>query len=405
MAKFLSWFAQGEASPSHSSFSLLHLSPPLQKEKDERAAVATTTDSNATSTTAIFYNVFIPTDQGTQEVQRTLSIVQEQMAQVGQSYANADANKNVVVYYTTIGLSTALSPTAMDLICATNQIRCVHKQHYDTGFEERTLQNLYDYCRDSSDTATASTRVIYMHNKGSYQWHAGINDKWRRHLTTAVTSQQCLEPSAAESCNVCGLLFHPMFLLIFPGNFFATDCPYVQKLIPPVNFAPKLAAVLQQRNALQEQNDAYRYIFPTNDTDVAKYASGRYAATHWIASHPAVEPCDLTDQDLKTWFVDRPTALRDFRWSLLPRNASARQDTIRSQQRNILGGNLFKWIELYNETPPANSWAWKWFPDGRKWKMAVDQFGVHAVHAAVTMETKLMNERTATAASDVSGED
>jgi hypothetical protein len=110
--------------------------------------------------------------------------------------------------------------------------------HYNEAFEEVTLQKLSEYCHyhdddndnDNNDNDNGFTRrVVYMHNKGSYEHHEGLNDVWRRHLTTAVTSELCLKPPE-DSCNVCGLTFHGLFLLIFP-EFLCGRLQIVRQLI------------------------------------------------------------------------------------------------------------------------------------------------------------------------------
>jgi hypothetical protein len=47
----------------------------------------------------------------------------------------------------------------------------------------------------------------------------------------------------------------------------------------------------------------------------------------------------------------------------------------------LLPGNLIKWFSIYNKAPPADSWAWRVFPDGAMWKRAVAEHGSNAVEA------------------------
>jgi hypothetical protein len=348
---------------------------------------------------AIFYNVFIPNDQGEAGVLRSLAIVKEQMDQVGNSYAgkfgsaiHADPNlttASVTVYYNTIGMAGALNKTFMATVCSVqNNIHCIHMNHYNEAFEEVTLQKLSEYCHyhdGDDDHDGVKRRVIYMHNKGSYEHHEGLNDVWRRHLTTAVTSELCLKPPD-NSCNVCGLTFHGMFLNIFPGNFFTADCSYVRQLIPPADFNDRMASLVALRHQKIAANPQYKYIFP-DIPQFDKVVQGRYAPTHWIGSSPQLNPCTLTSEDLGKWFVPR-NALADFSWSLLPRkDEDVELDAIRKRQYNVIGGNLFKAFTLYNTAPPDNSWAWRWFPDGQKWKEAVKQYGNRTVDVVVASET------------------
>jgi hypothetical protein len=344
---------------------------------------------------AIFYNVFIPDDQGEDGVSRSLSIVKEQMDQVGNSYAGSFST-SVTVYYNTIGMAGALNETFMTQVCSVqNNIKCVHMKHYKEAFEEVTLQKLSEYCHyhdhdDDDNNNGVHRRVVYMHNKGSYEHHAGLNDVWRRHLTTAVTSELCLKPPD-DSCNVCGLTFHSLFLLIFPGNFFAADCNYVRKLIPPASFNSKMASLLALRQQKIAENQQYSHVFP-NIPKFEKVTQGRYAPTHWIGSSPLLNPCTLTPEDLKKWFVER-NALADFSWSLLPRtDPDVELDSFRKQQYNVIGGNLFKYFTLYNMAPPDDSWAWRWFPDGQKWKEAVAKYGNRTVDVVTASETERLEK-------------
>jgi hypothetical protein len=353
---------------------------------------------------AIFYNVFIPKDQGEAGVLRSLAIVKEQMDQVGNSYAgsfgaggaNQNQNAPVTVYYNTIGMAEALNETFMTQVCSVqNNIHCVHMNHYNEAFEEVTLQKLSEYCHyhdddDDNDHDGVKRRVVYMHNKGSYEHHEGLNDVWRRHLTIAVTSELCLKPPE-DSCNVCGLTFHGLFLMIFPGNFFVADCNYVRKLIPPADFNDRMASLVALRHQKIAANPQYKYIFP-DIRQFDKVVQGRYAPTHWIGSSPLLNPCTLTSDDLRKWFAPR-NALADFSWSLLPRKDDAIElDSIRKRQFNVIGGNLFKSFTLYNTAPPDDSWAWRWFPDGPKWKEAVKQYGNRTVDVVVASETSRLEK-------------
>lgn len=119
---------------------------------------------------SIFYNVFMPRDQGSRGVQNSLDIVKEQMNQVAKSYA-ASFDNPVHLYYNTIGLANGLNQTYMQELCRPNNIHCHHMQHYRTGFEEYTLQRLSEYCHaqePQSKPQQKPHRVIYMHNKGSF---------------------------------------------------------------------------------------------------------------------------------------------------------------------------------------------------------------------------------------------
>jgi hypothetical protein len=165
---------------------------------------------------AIFYNVFIPLDQGEEGVKKALEIVKEQMDFIGSSYAASyGGGKPVTVFYKTIGKHGALNATYMHHVCTErNTFVCQHMQHHHEGFEELTLQRLYEYCQNDGGS---DSRVVYMHNKGSFHSREGQNRRWRNHMMMAVTSELCLKPPD-DSCNVCGLMFYDVWALMFPGT-------------------------------------------------------------------------------------------------------------------------------------------------------------------------------------------
>jgi hypothetical protein len=202
-------------------FSLLAVSPKLLSLMKNSSLEPARVDWETASSPqpppfAIFYNVFIPLDQGEEGVKKALEIVKEQMDFIGSSYAASyDGGKPVTVFYKTIGKHGALNTTYMHHVCSErNKFVCQHMQHHHEGFEELTQQSLYEYCQGQ---AGFDTRVVYMHNKGSFHSREGQNRRWRSHMMMAVTSELCLKPPD-DSCNVCGLMFYDVWALIFPGT-------------------------------------------------------------------------------------------------------------------------------------------------------------------------------------------
>jgi hypothetical protein len=218
--------------------------------------------------------VFIPLDQGEEGVQKSLEIVKEQMDFIGSSYvASYDGGKPVTVFYKTIGKHGALNTTYMHQVCSErNKFVCQHVQHHHEGFEELTLQSLYEYCQYESGP---DTRVVYMHNKGSFHSREGQNRRWRSHMMMAVTSELCLKPPDG-SCNVCGLMFYDVWALIFPGNFWTAKCSYIQELIPPNRFNESMTKMFDLRKQKMEQNPIFASITP-NISRLHLYGTGRYA--------------------------------------------------------------------------------------------------------------------------------
>jgi hypothetical protein len=54
----------------------------------------------------------------------------------------------------------------------------------------------------------------------------------------------------------------------------------------------------------------------------------------------------------------------------------------------MLLGNIFKWFTLYNAAPSDDSYAWRVFPDGEKWRQAVRLLGNRTVDIVLEKERK-----------------
>jgi hypothetical protein len=200
---------------------------------------------------------------------------------VGTSYAASFPGKPVTIFYNTIGKEGVLDPAHMASICAEhNNVLCIHLKHYNEGFEELTLQSLYDYCQYNSDS---DDRVVYMHNKGSYHSAYGEADRLRRHLTMAVTNEMCLKPPD-DSCSACGLRFFTVWSMQFPGNFFTAKCSYVRKLISPKDFTERLTAVFDLKRQKIEENPLYLEISPNFTSWAQEFGKGRYIASTYYCS-------------------------------------------------------------------------------------------------------------------------
>ena len=254
-------------------------------------------------------------------------------------------------------------------------------------------------------------------------------------MTAAVTSHDCLRAVASASsttkrttdsannndnanntCNVCGLLFYPLWTFLFPGNFFTAHCTYVQQLLPPHEFVMQMQRLVEQVRRQQvvaankKKNNGHgrggsftANLFPIDNP--GNMGLDRYAAEHWIGSHPSIRPCDMSvTEDILYWrlggggnndekqqqqqqqVVADPTTTAMFHWSMAPRkgifNATwyrldqdllakiLANETLRKTEYFLLGGHLWKWSMLYGDDPkPAyDSWIWDWFPDGKQWR-------------------------------------
>ena len=336
----------------------------------------------------IFYNVFVPTDRGQEGWDNARRIVAEQLQQIGDSYAGTQ--KEAVVIYTTVGQPHVIDTDFVGPLCRQNGIRCAHQAHYASGFEDLSLQLLHDYCTHHPDE---TQRVSYIHSKGSYHNEGGFNDRWRHHMTTAVTHELCLQPPD-DTCNICGLHFCPEWgAFIMAGNFFAAQCGYIKQLIAPRDMDKQLDHLRQHLDQLVDRNILATNLY--NKTAPWHEQTGRYAWEIWPVSHPSIRPCDLSATPALThWYVDRrPTsemiwdwaprhALQDERW-LMPypdqRNQTLSDANQRMHDYFLLPGHLTRWFTLYGQGPPSDSWVWSWFPDGDQWRQAVEEHGEQAV--------------------------
>lgn len=346
---------------------------------------------------AVFYNIYTRPETEHQEgaevsVRKALKIVEEQLAQLADSYAArkyASANMKLPVYFNTIG--SPLAKRYTNKFCSKHRdyMTCTHMQHYDSAFEEVTLQRVHDYCH-----AFPRNRVVYIHSKGTYniRWsirHGGQNQYWRRYMTHAVSHKDCLEPPDS-TCNLCGLFFTPVPWLHLSGNFFTADCGYITKLLPLTQYRHKLRdlAVIARQQA-NESRLTFQ-LFPPSD---AYLGLDRYASEHWPGSHPDLVPCDLSlKRNINFWkrdvtSVDSINTLNEssiagnmeeyLNFSLAPRPwvdpqpmTNVAKDK-RIREYYLLAGNLLKWNYLYEgrALPSDQSWIWSFFPDGEEWKV------------------------------------
>jgi hypothetical protein len=151
----------------------------------------------------------------------------------------------------------------------------------------------------------------------------------------------------------------------------------------------------------------------------------RFAAEHWVASHPHVQACDLSESNRiadywkaatatpstdggtagsteKTRRQQTMTTMQDEHssrnWSiaLAPRksihapwfrlNHTALLDILQEPNNNnntnnncskrlhewfLLPGFLYRWKRIYGLYPEPDSWVWDWFPNGPDWKQSI----------------------------------
>jgi hypothetical protein len=327
----------------------------------------------------LFYNLFIPKEA--MSIVDTMSIVGEQILDIEKLWRKLDPLKEraPVLIYNTIGTrlgkNASESPLTIQWMhdtCQTSGVDCQFQEHFDSGFEDVTLEMVYQHCTSHRHT---DAKVVYLHSKGSYH-ESHQNMHWRRALLQAVLHKECLV-SRPDQCNVCGLQFWPVWNAFFPGNFFAADCAYVSELIHPIEFNRQ-----QERLVLERGHRG----FETTLYGATAFALGlsRYMPESWIGSHPHLLPCDMsTELDMQYWM--RFHEQIDFEWSVAPRfplekshwpqmdHQRLRRILESREERNreyfLLLGRFYQWSQLYPDVLPLDdSWIWLWFPDGMEWK-------------------------------------
>merc|ERR1712129_91196 len=150
--------------------------------------------------------------------------------------------------------------------------------HFMQGWEFLTQEELWKYCQRNP-----VEQVAYIHSKGSY--HASMmEDVWRRFLMRGVASEEC--QNMTTKCNVCSSRFSPFPHQHVPGNMWLARCSYIRKLANPRLFMHNMSFV---------HDLAQRPFNPSLMWDGAFLGMGRFAAEHWVGSHPDVEPCDVYD--------------------------------------------------------------------------------------------------------------
>ena len=389
--------------------------------------------NNKSLSWTIFYNIFIPTNHGSAGLANTKRIVTEQINMIRNSLAiPQDGSKTVHLFYNTIGQAGIVNQsTFMQRLCSNNNndddknddkndnkndnkilsqtttttstknsphhhhhppiIQCHHMKHYDNAFEEVTLQRMYEFCLSHPDNNNNNLRVSYIHTKGSYHDHADRrNEYWRQHGTLAAVDEQCVDPPE-KTCNLCGLQFWTQWTPFIPGNFFTTSCSYVKELVSPVEFKTRMDEITKDVLFMKLQGLFEINLFTERED---RFGVGRYAAEHWIGSHPRLKPCDLSRHNDFAYWITSSHSSKEFSFGLAPRyqespvkdeyvqvhdpNDSTKMITrlelvsrnvkLRIQEFFFLAGRLYKYYRLYGEYPPDDSWVWFFFPDGEHWK-------------------------------------
>ncbi|GKY97073.1 hypothetical protein MPSEU_000665800 [Mayamaea pseudoterrestris] len=334
----------------------------------------------------VFYNVFIPdSDDGKRNARR---IVKEQLQQVAHSFAATSMQQPLPVFYYTIGAVNVVTPKTMASFCP-DPLECHHMQHHEQGSEAITLDALRQFCMERP-TAT----VTYIHSKGSFH-HTFLNERWRRILTDAALSEHCYAHMGSD-CNICGAQFYALWTYFFPGNMWTASCDYAMQLTSLETFETTIVQVVKRFLIMRLRKQMTDALFTPEGKDY--FGLERYAAEHWVGSHPDIRPCDcLPNRKLAAQTrikysladLEFQKGLRDYlpatgyRPSLFQRIMS--DPAARIREYYVFGGMLMKWYALYGRAPDPSSWVWTHHPDGAFWLSKVTRFGEKAIEEVMSL--------------------
>ena len=196
---------------------------------------------------AVFYNVFALSDN----VEYVKTIVKEQMSLLLPEHE---------FFVRSIGIPFNIPKTSL-------------VKHDKEGDEAETLQLLWQHCNEHPNEKT-----VHIHSKGSLH-NSDANNKLRRFLTRGALSEECAQ--LPDTCNVCSSRMSPMPHPHTSGNMWLARCEYVRRLPEPSKFAEMMS------HHVEEMHVIHRNCWPC-------FGLHRFAAEHWIHSHPSVKPCDLS---------------------------------------------------------------------------------------------------------------
>ena len=206
------------------------------------------------------------------------------------------------------------------------------------GGEETTLKSLWLHCKQHP-----LENVVYLHSKGSL--HANQENEFlRSFLTRGALSDECY--SMPSSCNVCSSRMSPIPHPHTSGNMWLARCEYVGKLMDPDLFSDRMLEYAPGAGDCQ--------------------GVGRYAAEHWVHSHPSNAPCDLYGDPQFTWGYEPLPPIGDFEMELQPAPRYPMEVYIKD---SLTCGNsgqtmierLAEYSAIYHEAPSKFWWGWNFF--------------------------------------------
>jgi hypothetical protein len=197
---------------------------------------------------------------------------------------------------------------------------------------------------------------------------------------TALLRSTCMakfSESSRKQCNVCGAELYPLPYIHMAGNMWTADCEYINKLIPPHQYAAKMHEFLAEALPLRLTGQLKSGIF--DDTMEALGIEG-FAMDHWVGSHPNMKPFDWPSRSV--WHQGVSHMNKFSGWGLDSRKLDSVIKDVEQRRLEIsfLAGLFVKWSVLYGEQPPADSWVYQVYPDGNYWE--VHNFALGQAHVA-----------------------
>lgn len=334
----------------------LQLYPPenvIQYPLDKKLLLQDNYDDENKDVT-VFYNVFIPEGENEAEkqwnIKKTLEIVKEQL-----TVRTSSLIANSTLYYMLIGAYVEKLP---------NCTNCELLEYHHQGSEFIILDKLHGFCKNHT-----KKRVAYIHDKGSYN-PSQANDLFRQMLTKSVFSDQCLLSSlqssnATESfqCDVCSARFSTLPHFHMPGNMWVAHCSYVSKLLQPTQFQSKMNNLVHTASQMN-----IHQILKQKHPSLTGH--DRFAAEHWLNSHPSVRPCDVYP-GVYLWAYDNlpennlwePILAKAPRFTPMQKYETPEfiAQGFQKAEWFHLNGRIYEWKSLYGQIPQNDSWIWNYY--------------------------------------------
>lgn len=273
---------------------------------------------------------------------------------------------------------------------------CTQITSTPTGDESLTLQPLFEYC-----TNHYNSTVVYLHSKGSFN-PSEKQDQLRQVLMKAITSDKCLNMDNDAYHSLCDTCSTRTILFPFPsytGNMWVAKCSYVSMLVPPNQFKFRKSEVIESIRNRTKKMSGRRGWFMTNLDNFTSYkfperhsfwadreswiGTGRYAAEHWVGSHPDLKPCEVfpSAAGFPSIQYGRRINVDAFRSPQLESVQETMNIDVATEfwnkskglvQHPLYGkdGKLYQYRYLYSKVPPQDSWfntLWDQFQVPHSW--------------------------------------